>query len=672
MFRWTRMGMLALLIASGSAVTTTAVAQESEEGGIAAIGSAFTYQGRLRVSGEIPTDANYAFQFRLFSVATGGAAIAGPINQTLFVRDGLFTTLLDFGTPPFIGDRRWLEITVGGVVLAPRVELTPAPYALFAAGPWVTSGTTLCYTSGDVGVGTCSPEAPLHVQEGSAGSITAHGNSILALERSASAYINLLVPAASESGILFGDPTGGATDGGIIYSTTNQLQLRTNGNSTRMVVGDTGNVGIGNTSPQNKLHVTGNADALALEGTDHVYMEFYPDGYAAGRKGWAGYGSASSDHLYIRNEATDANLNLDVAGAGLINVGAGVSVNDEGDISLSNDLASITFAAAAGANSAMVNMFATGASNADRMVIAHSPAFQTYGLQYQDNGDKFNFLSAGSNAMTVDLGNRFVGIRNSSPAFPLDLVGRGLLRAGFDGTAGLWLRNTADTANVAFIGRTSDATATTGIWDGNSWALEVADTTGNVSMENRVSVGEILQVGTTATTHRATIQHTDNNTLRLIGAGSFGSNNTLNFGDADYAFIREDSDDNLTIHAVGGNGGRLRVEADTIQWAATKPATVKLDNGTEVKLYAEEATEVFFTDYGSAQLSGGAVRITLEPEFLQTVTIDDAHPIKVFVQLEGECNGVFVTNKTATSFDVRELQGGRSNAEFSYRVVAYR
>jgi hypothetical protein len=43
------------------------------------------------------------------------------------------------------------------------------------------------------------------------------------------------------------------------------------------------------------------------------------------------------------------------------------------------------------------------------------------------------------------------------------------------------------------------------------------------------------------------------------------------------------------------------------------------------------------------------------------------------VQLnDRECEGVAVENKTAFEFDVVELRSGRSNAEFSYRIVAKR
>jgi hypothetical protein len=118
--------------------------------------------------------------------------------------------------------------------------------------------------------------------------------------------------------------------------------------------------------------------------------------------------------------------------------------------------------------------------------------------------------------------------------------------------------------------------------------------------------------------------------------------------------------------------GVFEAHPTSTTWTTNKPATVKLNNGSNVKLFAEEATEVYFSDYGEGDLEKGRVHIELDQTFLQTVTIDARHPMKVFAQLEGDCNGVFVTNKTSTSFDVVELLGGISDAHFSYRVVCKR
>jgi hypothetical protein len=89
------------------------------------------------------------------------------------------------------------------------------------------------------------------------------------------------------------------------------------------------------------------------------------------------------------------------------------------------------------------------------------------------------------------------------------------------------------------------------------------------------------------------------------------------------------------------------------------------------KLYSQESPEVWFEDYGEGQLMGGTARIDLDPLFLETVTINEQNPMKVFIQLNDDCNGVYV-QRQATSFQVRELAGGKSKAHFTYRVVAKR
>jgi hypothetical protein len=76
--------------------------------------------------------------------------------------------------------------------------------------------------------------------------------------------------------------------------------------------------------------------------------------------------------------------------------------------------------------------------------------------------------------------------------------------------------------------------------------------------------------------------------------------------------------------------------------------------------------------FGDATLSNGRADVQLDPLFLETVTIDQEHPMKVFVQLHDEtCQGVAV-KKSHDAFSVIELNGGRSYSTFDYRVVARR
>jgi hypothetical protein len=105
----------------------------------APMGTAFTYQGSLIDSNSV-ADGLYDFQFKLFGFPLAGPQQGSTIDvNELDVIDGHFAVELDFGSDVFDGAARWLEITVAHgdgsdpCTLSPRQELTPTPYALYAA-----------------------------------------------------------------------------------------------------------------------------------------------------------------------------------------------------------------------------------------------------------------------------------------------------------------------------------------------------------------------------------------------------------------------------------------------------------------------------------------------------------------------------------------------------------
>jgi hypothetical protein len=119
---------------------------------------------------------------------------------------------------------------------------------------------------------------------------------------------------------------------------------------------------------------------------------------------------------------------------------------------------------------------------------------------------------------------------------------------------------------------------------------------------------------------------------------------------------------------TGGLG--LFVNGDQMATGA-KNAIVKLDNGDWRKLYVEEAAEVYFNDYGTAQLQNGRCFVQYDPLFRQTVTISPEHQPMIFVQMNGETKGVYV-EKIENGFWVIENNAGLSNARFDYRIMAKR
>ena len=116
--------------------------------------------------------------------------------------------------------------------------------------------------------------------------------------------------------------------------------------------------------------------------------------------------------------------------------------------------------------------------------------------------------------------------------------------------------------------------------------------------------------------------------------------------------------DGLLYHKIVGNG-----VVSTI---------VDGPSGDKLTMYCVEAPENFFQDFGHEKLINGEAIVELDPTFASSITVDSEHPLKVLVQLEGDCNGVFVYDKTSTGFKVKELNGGAANVKFTYNVYATR
>ena len=120
------------------------------------------------------------------------------------------------------------------------------------------------------------------------------------------------------------------------------------------------------------------------------------------------------------------------------------------------------------------------------------------------------------------------------------------------------------------------------------------------------------------------------------------------------------------------NGTSCLVDSSgNINCTGSKNAVVPIDGGARtVALSAIESPMNWFEDFGSAQLVNGVAVVPLDPEFIQTVNSELDY--KVFPVPNGDCKGLYVTHKTATSFEVRELGGGTSSVAFDYRITALR
>ncbi len=113
------------------------------------------------------------------------------------------------------------------------------PASASASTQWVTSGTTINYSAGNVGIGTAAPQGPLHILSSSPNAIV--------LERSNSN--NSHIEYKNTAGSVY----AGLNSGGS-YAIGPNLNLSSSPFLT--VTSATGNVGIGIASPQEQLHLS--------------------------------------------------------------------------------------------------------------------------------------------------------------------------------------------------------------------------------------------------------------------------------------------------------------------------------------------------------------------------------------------------------------------------------
>ena len=232
----------------------------------AVLPTTFTYQGELTASGS-PVVGTADFQFTLYDAESAGSVVGAVVQiDSVMVAAGRFTTQLDFGDE-WNGNARWLEVaartphdpsdTVPFTTLSPRQPLTAAPYALHAEnGNWSRSGSAITnenlgfvginrdYTVGSEWFGVHAP-----VSSGYGGM-----------------YVTTEGATAKP---FYGYHTG--TERGWHYIDGNTGDWILDVDGTRLVVTDEGNMGVGVTTPTEKLQVGG-----TVHSTSGGYK--FPDG----------------------------------------------------------------------------------------------------------------------------------------------------------------------------------------------------------------------------------------------------------------------------------------------------------------------------------------------------------------------------------------------------------
>jgi hypothetical protein len=83
-----------------------------------------------------------------------------------------------------------------------------------------------------------------------------------------------------------------------------------------------------------------------------------------------------------------------------------------------------------------------------------------------------------------------------------------------------------------------------------------------------------------------------------------------------------------------------------------------------------ESPKVTVEDWGIAKLKNGKAFVGFSEEFVALMS--DKAEYAVFLTPEGECNGLYISKKEFYGFEVKELNNGKSNIQFSWHVKTIR
>lgn len=145
-------------------------------------------------------------------------------------------------------------------------------------------------------------------------------------------------------------------------------------------------------------------------------------------------------------------------------------------------------------------------------------------------------------------------------------------------------------------------------------------------------------------------------------AAAFRSNST----DATAVFVHDGGGNALRTQGSMFVDGTLRVTGSLFV-NGTKSSVLSTSGG-ERAVYAEEAAEVWITDYGFARLAAGRAHVTLDSTFAGAMS--PTAPYHVFVQPYDTVH-VAVVRRDAAGFELRAV-GGADSVDVSYRIVAKR
>ncbi len=686
----TRLFLTVLLLLYGCLTSLTIAAQESATASAVVAASnvvpnLINYNGVLKDStGHIVTSIT-GVTFLLYSGEQGGSPLWLETQNVTPDKSGHYSVQLGAASKDGIpaelfanGEARWLAIQIGSETEQPRTLLVAVPYAMKAVDAQTLGGL---------------PASAFML----ATAPTATASAPADTASSAKAPAVVAVPSATS------DVT---TSGG----TVNDIPLFTT--ATNIQNSLLSQTGVASINVNAKLNLPAGGTATAAKGFDSRQQQFVASVFNSTTAT-----AVPQNFLWqaepVNNDTTTASgtLNLLYATGAAVPAETGLHINSKGQITFAAGQASIpgsgtvtSVTAGAGltggtiTKTGTIGIAAGGISNTD---LAHPSLTITAGTDLTGGG-----LVALGGTTTLNLNTAKVPQLATANTFTANQSITGNLSVSGTGSFGGNL--SAGTVTTAAISTTGvnffDPGFSDFIGSEPDWIIEVENSGGGNGIISYNESGSGTDAGVYGASPHSTLgvgvfgqQGSESGSASVFsgfgrGAGVWGDGGTNsggtgivgtsdngnagtfinNTGGWDTVFIRADSSNFPLDVDNDSNGTFCDIDGSAdLFCSGTITGVVSVGSGERaVGLSAIQSPKNWFEDFGSAELVHGAAVVSLDADFRQTV--NTSREYQVFLTPYGDCKGLYVSNRTANSFEVHELGGGSSSLSFGYRITALR
>ena len=578
------------------------------------------YQGMVTdAAGDPVADGDYSMRFRLYNAATGGTELWDSGVQTVGLNNGIFNVLLGENPQPSLDlafdEDLWLLVTFSGVNQLPRQRIVSTAYAYMASG--LVPGTLVIGERSGMfqpalnGTNT----ATSGVNFGLSGYSYSNSGAGVFGYGYATTGTNYGLYGQSDSpagyGIFGYNPGGWA--GGFDGNVTIDGRLELTDNDATPTIGS-GAIQIGDASRALRLDgneiITNTGELLHLQ-RDNAGRLSVDDGtfFVDGSIGKVGIGTDTPEEKFH-----------------VVNTTAG-------EAAIKGESTSSTGASYGG--------YFTIATSANTAKSVYGAAVSTTGTTYGGWFESYSSSGTGVRGRAAATTGETKGVYGVIES-PSGIGVYGLSTANSGSPVGV--KGIVEASGPLAAGIYGESTAGSGESYGVYGVTESADGEGLVGF---------------------CVATTGHNTGVYAQTFSTNGNGVLGYASATEGLCvgvvgETNSDAGYGVFYIGGIAGSGKMKS-------FQPAA-----GGHVALGIHATAGDWVEYFGEATLSNGMADVQLDPLFLETVTVDEEHPMKVFIQLHDETSRGVAVKKSRASFTAIELDGGRSNGSFDYRVVASR